>query len=172
MAGMIRGGCVRYLVGWLVFWIIFFFVWEARVLCSHCPYWAEEGRILHCHANYGVIKIWKYRPEPMSKSERTQFLIGAAVFIAYPLAFLLLAGEYLLSVVALSAAISFGYSLRRNACCRCVNLSCPLNIVPKGIADVYIRRNPVMRSAWEQSGHRLGSEPTNDGQLDRRNQST
>ena len=35
--------------------------------CSHCPYWAEEGNVLHCHANYGVFKIWKFNPKPMSR---------------------------------------------------------------------------------------------------------
>ena len=61
--------------------LFFFFVWEARILCSHCPYWAEEGRILHCHANYGVIKIWRYHPEPMSKFEQVQFIVGVLIFL-------------------------------------------------------------------------------------------
>ena len=60
VAGTIRAGYGWYLFLWLAYMLFFFFVWEARVLCSHCPFWAEEGRTLHCHANYGVLKLWKY----------------------------------------------------------------------------------------------------------------
>jgi hypothetical protein len=155
VAGMILGGYGWYLLGWLAFWILFFFVWEARVLCSHCPFWGEEGRILHCHANYGVIKIWGFHPEPMSKLEKAQFIIGVSLFVAYPFIFMLLGGQYLLALIALSAALNFGFSLKRNVCARCINFSCPMNSVPKSLVDRYLRQNPVMRQAWEASGYRL-----------------
>ena len=67
IAGTIRAGYGWYLLLWFAYSLFFFFVWEARVLCRHCPYWAEAGTILHCHANYGVIKLWKYQPGPMNK---------------------------------------------------------------------------------------------------------
>jgi hypothetical protein len=156
IAGMLRGGYGWYLLGWLAFWIVFFFVWEARVLCSHCPYWAEEGRVLHCHANYGVIKIWRFHPEPMSKAEKAQFVIGVFLFVVYPFIFMLLGGQYLLILIALSAALNFGFSLKRNVCTRCINFSCPMNGVPKSVVDAYLRQNPVMLQAWEASGYRVG----------------
>lgn len=156
IAGVIRGGYGWSLLVWLVFWVLFFFVWEARVLCSHCPFWAEEGRILHCHANYGVIKIWAFRPSPMRQIEKAQFVLGASLFVAYPLIFMLLGGQYLLVLIALASALSAGFNLKRNGCSRCVNFSCPANGVPKPLVDAYLRRNPVMRHAWEASGYRLG----------------
>jgi hypothetical protein len=156
IAGMIRSGYGWHLLGWFAYWILFFFVWEARILCSHCPYWAEEGRTLHCHANYGVSKIWRYRPGPMSTSEKMQFLIGGLIFIGYPFPFLLLGGQYILVLVALSAAIASGFNLRKNVCTRCVNFSCPMNTVPKPLVDAYLSRNPAMRKAWEANGYRLG----------------
>ena len=156
IAGMIRGGYGWYLLGWLAFWFLFFFVWEARVLCSHCPFWAEEGRVLHCHANYGVIKIWRFHPEPMSKAEKAQFVIGVFLFVVYPFIFMLLGGQYLLLLIALSAALNFGFSLKRNVCTRCINFSCPMNGVPKSVVDAYLRQNPVMLQAWEASGYRVG----------------
>ena len=70
VAGMVRAGFAIFLLGWAAYWLFFFFIWEARVLCRHCPYWAEEGRILHCHANYGVLKIWKHDPGPMNIFEK------------------------------------------------------------------------------------------------------
>ena len=157
IAGTIIGGYGWYLLGWLAYAVSFFFIWEARVLCSHCPYWAEEGRILRCHANYGVLKIWQYRPAPTSTSEKAQFIVGALILIAYPFPFMLLGGQYVLALIALSTAFGFGFNLRRHACVRCVNFSCPLNGVPRPVVDAYLRRNPGMREAWEESGYRLSA---------------
>jgi hypothetical protein len=129
IAGVIRSGFGWWLFGWLGYSLFFFFVWEARVLCSHCPFWAAEGRVLHCHANYGVVKLWKNRPEPMSRSEQIQFLIGVLLLVLYPLVFMIIAQEYLLAGIGTVSAVSFGYLLRRNICIRCVNFSCPVNCV-------------------------------------------
>jgi hypothetical protein len=153
IAGTIQAGYGWYLFLWLAYSLFFFFVWEARVLCRHCPYWAEEGTTLHCHANYGVFKIWKYQPGPMSKWEKTQFIIGALMWICFPFPFLLLGQEYLLALIALSAAVSGTFILRVNVCTRCINFSCPMNAVPKQFVDAYLRRNPQIRAAWEASGY-------------------
>jgi hypothetical protein len=42
---------------------------EIRVMCSHCPHYAEAGRLLKCWANYGSPKLWAYRPGPMCRME-------------------------------------------------------------------------------------------------------
>jgi hypothetical protein len=149
IAGVIRSGYGRYLWLWLAYSLFFFFVWEARVLCRHCPYWAEAGTILHCHANYGVMKIWKYQPRPMNISERIQFIIGTLLFLGFPFPFLLLGQEYLLALVGLSAAVSAAFILKRNVCTRCINFSCPLNSVPMRLIGAYLDRNPYLRAAWE-----------------------
>ena len=155
VAGMILGGYGWWLLGWLVIWILFFFVVEGRVLCSHCPYWAEEGWVLHCHANYGVIKFWRFRPGPMSRLEKILFGAGAAVFGLYPVVFMILGGQWLLLAITLAATASAALNVQRTACVRCINFSCPANAVPKSLVDAYLRRNPVMREAWEASGYRL-----------------
>jgi hypothetical protein len=156
VAGVIQAGYGLSLVGWLIFALFFFFVWEARVLCRHCPFWAEDSRVLHCHANYGVIKVWRYDPRPMSTSEKAQFALGVLIFGGYPFLFMLLGQQYLLAVLALAAAAVSVYTLRRHGCSRCINFSCPANTVPKPVVDAYLKRNPVMRAAWEESGYRLG----------------
>jgi hypothetical protein len=152
IGGVIAAGFGWWLFGWLAYMLFFFFVWEARVLCSHCPYWAEDGSVLHCHANYGVVKLWRYRPGPMNRSERMQFLAGVLIFVLYPLVILIVGQEYLLAAIGLASAGSFGYLLRRNICNRCVNFSCPLNNVPPETRRAFFARNPVIASAWQQSG--------------------
>ncbi|MHA1455193.1 MAG: hypothetical protein ACTSR5_04300 [Promethearchaeota archaeon] len=72
--------------------MFFFQVWENKILCSHCPYYAfEDEKKVKCYANYGIYKAWKYDPAPMSRSEKIQFIIGISIFAAIPLIFLLLA---------------------------------------------------------------------------------
>ncbi len=155
IAGTIRAGYGWWLLLWLAYSLFFFFVWESRVLCSHCPYWAEDGHILRCHANYGVVKIWKYQPGPMSRFEQVQFVVGALVLMGFPFPFLLLGREYLLALIGMCAAISGAFLLRKNVCSRCINFSCPANAVGKQLMDAYLERNPDMRVAWEASGYRL-----------------
>lgn len=115
IAGVISVGYGWYLLLWLAYSLFFFFIWEAWVLCSHCPMWAEESRVLHCHANSGVIKIWPYRPGPMSKSEQVQFIIGALIWLAFPFIFLLSAQAYLLTLIGLSTAATAVYSVRKSS---------------------------------------------------------
>ena len=156
IAGAIRGG-----YGWgmwivLAYALFFFFVWEARVLCSHCPMWAEPSRALHCHANHGVLKIWPYRPGPMGRSEKAQFIIGALILIVLPLVFVALGGEYLLLTIGAVCAVSATYTLRRSACNECINFSCPMNTVEKRLVDAYLLENPEMLHAWRDDSYSLG----------------
>ena len=58
---------------WIAVFIGFFGFLEIRVMCSHCPHYAEEGATLKCWANHGSPKLWKYRPGPMSTAENVVF---------------------------------------------------------------------------------------------------
>ncbi len=153
--GVFQAGYAWHLLVWLGYLLLFFFGWEARVLCSHCPMWAEEGRVLRCHANYGVIKFWKYRPGPMSKAEQWQFIAGVLIGMGYPLALMLLGKQWPWAVAGLAALTSGAYNLRKISCSRCIHFSCPANAVPKPVVDAYLRRNPVIRAAWEAAGRHI-----------------
>jgi hypothetical protein len=130
-----------------------------RVLCRHCPYWADGARILRCQANYGVIKIWKYQPGPMTQAEKTQFVIGALLWLALPLSVLAFSREYLSASIGLSAAVSGGFILKRNVCSRCINFSCPMNAVPGEIKGIYLSRNPEIREAWASAERTYDTVP-------------
>lgn len=151
IAGAIHAGTGWYLFLWLAYSLFFFFVWEARVLCRHCPFWAEPGKLLRCHANYGVIKLWRYDPGPMRQSEKTQFIAGALIWMAFPFPLLLLGGAYLFALAAAGAAIAGAVVLRKSVCRRCVNFSCPMNAVPAPLAAAYLGRNPRLDAAWQIS---------------------
>ncbi len=74
-----------WLLGLIGLIVLYFGFVEIRMMCSHCPHYAEpELKSLKCWANYGSIKLWKYRPGPMSKIEKAIFLIGMATVYLYP----------------------------------------------------------------------------------------
>ncbi|MHA2253995.1 MAG: hypothetical protein ACXAD7_26825 [Candidatus Kariarchaeaceae archaeon] len=156
---------------YIAFWIFFFGFFEIRILCSHCPYYAEDGFILHCLANHGTIKVWKYHPEPMNVYEKIGFLAGALFFVLFPVITEVIGiyvifdniqsiGIEIIVLIALSllsflSGIYFFVFLQRNICPYCVNFSCPLNKVAKELVDSYLTKNPIMREAWEASGYRI-----------------
>lgn len=154
--GMILGGYGWYILGEVCFMIFFFNFWAIRILCSHCPYYAEKGRVLHCIANYGSLKIWKYHPKPISKLEKVQLVIGSIILCSYPFPFLILGKQYILALLALWGGIISLWTLQKYTCSKCVNFSCPLNKVPKEVVDEYLIHNPVMRNAWEENGYQIG----------------
>lgn len=153
------------------FWVLFFGFFEIFVLCRHCPYYSEEGRILHCLANHGLPKIWKYNPGPMNRWEKAGLLIGFVFFLGIPITTFLWGtltlyeadtGLFLVVILGgvtfltFGGALVFGKNLVTQICPQCVNFSCPLNRVPKQVRDTYLKRNPMMKQAWEKTGYRLG----------------
>lgn len=152
LIGMMRSGHLWYILGWVGFWIFFFEIWEIRILCSHCPYYAEKGWTLHCIANYSSLKLWRYHPEPISSSEKIQLITGFIILSGYPFPFLILGKQFTFAFLAFWALVMFFWTLRKYTCSACVNFSCVLNTVPREIVDEHIKRNPVMKRAWEAHG--------------------
>lgn len=150
LAGLILSGYAWYILGWIVFSIAFFGFWEIRILCSHCPFYAEKGFFLHCIANYGCPKFWEYHPEPISRSEKIQLVAGFIIMCGYPFPFLILGRQFILSILTVFGLGIFWGALLKFTCSKCVNFSCLLNRVSKETVDAYLERNPVMKEAWEK----------------------
>jgi hypothetical protein len=150
---------------------------ETRFLCSHCPYYAEDSKTLHCLANHGNPKIWRYRPGPLNRLEKLMMVILAVgmIFILAPLVvegygiwfvavnyaeygLISLLGLVGIMVASLLAGVSFLLVVKTFFCTTCVNFSCPLNTVPKTVIDEYLKKNDVMRKAWEESGWLIGEK--------------
>lgn len=159
------GGAAVLASGWipLVVWIgivlLYFSVVEIRVMCSHCPHYAEEGSTLRCWANHGSPKLWRYRPGPMSFSEKFVFLAGFAVVWGMPLPFFVLEGLWFLGAVYLLVTAGFFLTLATHLCSRCMNFACPLNRVPEPARAAFFRCNPVLAEAWEREGRGGRTEP-------------
>ncbi len=136
------------LVPWLVLIIGYFGFVEIRVMCSHCPHYAEQGSALKCWANYGSPKIWKYRPGPMTFLEKAIFFTGFALVWGYPLIFLIAGFQWFLLLTYLLTIAGFFMTLRSFLCSQCMNFACPLNTVNDETRSEFFRRNPKIAKAW------------------------
>lgn len=145
---------------WLmVFWIFlvvaFFGFVEIRVMCSHCPHYAEQGTSLKCWANYGAPKLWKYRPGPMSILEKIVFFSGFVIVWGYPLVVLVVTGQWFLLLVYGITTAGFFMTLINFFCVQCMNFACPLNRVEMDMRNEFFKQNPIVGRAW-------GIEPSID----------
>jgi len=152
-AGIYYMNCL-FLIPWIIFAISFFGFIEIRVMCSHCPHYAESPASLKCWANYGSIKLWKYRPGPMTILEKTIFFGGFAVVWGYPLPFLILGKQLFLLVVFLMTTSGFFLILVNFMCSHCINFACPLNHVDENVRGQFLNRNPIVAEAWGKSGNK------------------
>ncbi len=161
------------LIAYVVYFFLMFGVFEIRFLCSHCPYYAEEGKILHCLANHGSFKFWSYHPEPLNRFEKfMMYFLIVTIFFVFPMiimgygiwylshsfadyGLISLLGLIGILVASIASSLSFVSTLKIFFCPNCVNFSCPLNTVPKPVINEYLKKNDVMRDAWEKSGWKV-----------------
>lgn len=136
------------LIPWILFVIAFFGFIEIRVMCSHCPHYAEEEKSLKCWANYGSPKLWDYRPGPMTLIEKIVFFGGFVIVCGYPLLFLLMSSQWFLLIVYAMTTIGFFMTLKLFFCTQCFNFACPLNSVDEEMRRRFFARNPSVAEAW------------------------
>ena len=139
------------LIPWVIFCIAFFGSIEIRVMCSHCPHYAESLTSLKCWANYGSPKLWKYRPGPMTIIEKTIFFGGFALVWGYSLVFLILSRQIFLLVVYSMTTVGFFMTLISFMCSQCMNFACPLNHVDEKVRNQFFDKNPIVAKAWGKS---------------------
>jgi len=148
-----------------------FLIIEPRLLCSHCPYYEKEGKFLKCWALRGMPKLWKYRPEPISNTEKYLMLLFGTFIDLFPFVGLVWSIIYfamnfeenlvtgtLLIIISVFFLIIVGYFskvLLGNTCKKCANFSCAMNKVPEEIVNQFLERNPKMRDSWFACGWKL-----------------
>ena len=136
------------LIPWLAIIVAYFGFVEIRVMCSHCPHYAEEGKSLKCWANYSSAKLWKYRPRPMTSREKVVFLGGFVLVWGFPIVFLAYGLQLFLLLVYLVTVAGFFMTLKSFLCTQCINFACPLNRVGEDVRALFFERNPRIAEAW------------------------
>lgn len=139
-----------WLILWIIFVIAFFGFIEIRVMCSHCPHYAESPTSLKCWANYGSPKLWKYRPGPMIIVEKAIFFTGFIIVWGYPLLFMIIYKQIFLMIIYLISTGGFFMTLKIFMCSQCMNFACPLNSVDEKIRDQFFKKNPSVAEAWRE----------------------
>ena len=136
---------------WIAIIIGLFGLLEIRVMCSHCPHYAEDGPTLGCWANHGSPKLWKYRPGPLSALERSTFFGGLVVVLGYPLPLLTIDEQWFLLALYVLTNAAFFVTLKPFLCSQCMNFACPLNSVSEAARDLFFQRNPSVAGHWGKS---------------------
>ncbi len=145
--------------------LLTFIVIEPRLLCSHCPFYAMEGKYLKCWALRGMPKLWKYRPEPINKKEKTVMLaigafidlfpyvgsiIGIIWFLLNPTGNELLGTSLIVFSIVFTVVVGyFAKILQGYACKRCPNISCAMNKTPDKVKEAFLEKNPKIKKAWK-----------------------
>lgn len=138
------------LIPWLVISFCYFGFIEIRVMCSHCPHYAEPGtKSLQCWANYGSPKLWKYRPGPMSTKEKVMFFSGLVLIAGIPLVVILLGMVWLWLILFIVSVLTMGTLMSNFMCNRCTNFACPFNHVELKMRKAFFDRNPTIANAWK-----------------------
>lgn len=167
LTGLITGNWWLVVV-FVLFIVLFFFVFEPKINCSHCPYYAENKKFMNCPGNNFFPKLWKYNPKPISSIEKNLSLFGFAIMGFFPL----LSGIYnlwfiystnlsflqlevllfiLLFISTIISYLNFISFFLLRFCPKCVNFSCKFNKVPKNIVEKYLEKNPVIKDAWSEN---------------------
>ena len=148
LGGMIAGRHWIGLWAWVGLAFLFFGYVEARLLCRHCPHYAEPGFFLRCHANWGLPKIPALDPRPLSRWEKGLWLAWGAVLFLYFVPFFWAGGQWGFLGAALAGTAVVAWRLQRHQCQRCYNLSCPVNRVPASVKTEFFKNYPDFARAW------------------------
>jgi hypothetical protein len=143
-----------FFISWFLYGMFFFNVWETRILCNHCPYFANESqKVLHCVIDKGKYKAGTYDPGPLSLSEKIQFGVGGILVMTFPIPFLLIWQLYLALFFYIPSLLLWILVVQTRVCTDCINFACPLNRVPKDVVTRFMNRNPIIKEAWEKEGY-------------------
>lgn len=139
------------LIPWIIFTASFFGFIEIRVMCSHCPHYAEpEITSLKCWANYGAPKLWKYRPGPMTLPEKIIFILGFIIILSPPIIILIIQNLFIMLIVYLILLTGWKLLLRTFYCKKCINFACTFNAVNHETKNAFFEKNPVVKDAWRR----------------------
>lgn len=139
---------------WIIYALFFFNIWESRMLCNHCPYYADDSqKTLHCPINKGMLKTSQYDPAPINISEKIQFLTGALILVGFPIPFLIIDGQIISVILLIGGIILWLVVIQLKVCTDCINFSCIFNRTPEDLRNEFLKKNPIMKKAWEEAGY-------------------
>ena len=135
---------------WISYIIFFFLIWEPRILCSHCPFYPEPGnKILHCSINYGFLKTSKFKPYPLKRTEKIQFITGGLLLYFFPLPIIIFSGQVFIALIQVMIFFPSIIFINRYVCSCCINISCPLNRLSKDQRIKFLNLNPKLKDRYQ-----------------------
>jgi len=134
----IGSSSLLWMIGYLVFMLSFGIV-QIRFLCTHCPYYREEGKRVHCKSMWGWPRLFKPRPGARSGFDKMMFYSYFLLAFLFPMYWLILQ-PILLALYCLSGVVMV-WTLRRYECNRCLFFDCGFNCVSPDEKEEFLRQN-------------------------------
>jgi hypothetical protein len=125
---------VRHSPGWAVTYVIVGIGLATliyRFQCTHCPHYTANAKGTRCMFLWGVPKIFRPRPGPLNFFEKIVPFIAGAVWVLFPLYWLLL--EPTLFILYWLSIIVLFLTIYRYECRRCTYFHCSLNRAPQDL---------------------------------------
>jgi hypothetical protein len=149
ISGMIIGKFYLWLAIWFGLVIIFFVYVEVLILCRHCPHYAEPGKTLKCHANWGLPKISKYDPKPLTTTEKVVWIIYVLIMVLWYVPFFIISVQWIMFATTTIVWITGFTLLLTTRCTKCYVISCPLNRTPPEVRKIFFRNYPKFAESYE-----------------------
>ncbi len=99
-----------------------------RFFCIHCPHYIRDEKRLHCMFFWGIPKLFKANPAPLSTVGKGIAIGAPAVLFLLPLYWLI--SQPAMLIIYLLASGIFLSTMQRSECGRCTHHHCPANHAP------------------------------------------
>lgn len=109
--------------------VILFVLLQSRILCSHCPVYADKKRTVKCWGNISNIRLWQINPGPMTDREKLLLRLIFFLFYGYPLIFILFQHKWGWLFLYGITFMVLSFAMKRLLCAKCLNFVCPFNSV-------------------------------------------
>jgi hypothetical protein len=129
----------RYSLEWTAYYLITAFFMQIiifRFLCTHCPHYCKEGKLLRCMFLWNVPKIFRPRPGAWKSIDKIMLSFAGGVTILFPGYWLW--KDKLLLVLYILTGLIFVITLKKFECGRCTYFDCMSNSVPEAMRKQFI----------------------------------
>lgn len=96
-----------------------------RFFCSRCPHYTREGGRVHCVFFWGFPKLIRPRTDPLPTLDKAVSIGATAIWGVFPVYWL--TGRPALMLIYFVSLITFGWTMRKTECERCIYDECPSN---------------------------------------------
>jgi len=120
----IANSSLLWMAGYMGFMLVFG-VAQVRFLCTHCPYYSQGGKRVHCKSMWGWPRLFKPRLGALSSLDKAMLYLFFLLAFSFPMYWLVMQPQFL--AIYLVSIVVMVLTLARYECSRCMFFDCPFN---------------------------------------------